>query len=136
MQGKGGLTAGFGPVDLGDSASWQATHAKRHIECERSCRDRFDGLAVALAQAHNRTLAEGLFDLGKRRFKCSLTLWGGGFAGVSVSFNCCRRWCFLTLVLPVYYKTCVYWYSILENQYRARNFIASPILNECSPSRT
>ena len=67
MQRERGFARGFRPVDLDHPAARQAADAERDVEPERA---RGDGLDLdrlaALAEAHDRALAEGPLDLGQR----------------------------------------------------------------------
>ena len=64
LQGERGLARAFRAVDLDDAAARQAADAERDIEAERAGRHHLGvhGL-LALAQAHDRALAEGALDL-------------------------------------------------------------------------
>ena len=67
LQGQRGLARGLRTVDLDDAAARQAADAERDVQPERAGRHRFDVVVVAgVAQAHDRALAELLFDLAER----------------------------------------------------------------------
>ena len=77
LQRERGLAARLRAVDLDDAAARQAADAERDVEAERAGGDDFDVFDhLAFAQAHDRALAELLFDLGQRG------LQGLGFFGV------------------------------------------------------
>src|SRR5690606_7355207 len=66
VQGDGGLARAFRAVDLDDAAARKAADAQRDIEPERAGRDRLDLDALAGAELHHRSLAEGALHLRKR----------------------------------------------------------------------
>jgi hypothetical protein len=67
LQRQRGLAGGFGAVDLDDPAARQAADAEGDVEPERAGGDGLDvALDAAVAHAHDRALAELLFDLGER----------------------------------------------------------------------
>jgi hypothetical protein len=77
LQRERGLAARFRAVDLDHPAARQAADAERHVEAERAGGDDFDVFDdLAFTKAHDRALAELLFDLGQRG------LQGLGFFGV------------------------------------------------------
>ena len=68
VQGQRRLARGFRPVDLDDAAAGQAADAERDVEAERTRRDGLDfNRLLALAEPHDRALAEGALDLRERR---------------------------------------------------------------------
>src|SRR5262249_18379346 len=74
------LTTGFRAVNFDDAPAREAAYTKSGVEREAARRDYADGNEhVAIAQAHDRALAVGFFDLGDRRlehfgfFVCHLT---------------------------------------------------------------
>jgi len=80
-QRERGLAGGFRPVDLDDAAFRQATDAERDVEPKRARGDDFDVVAVGVAKAHDRALAELLLDLAER---CDQGL-------LAVFFHCVAR---------------------------------------------
>ena len=67
LQRQRGLARGLRTVDLDDAAARQAADAERDVQPERAGRHRFDVVVRAgIAQAHDRALAELLFDLAER----------------------------------------------------------------------
>src|SRR5690606_11816616 len=61
------LTGGLRPVDFDDAPARQTADTKRDIQTERSRRDHIDVVDRAcIAEAHDRALAELLFDLPER----------------------------------------------------------------------
>ena len=78
MQGHGGLTAGFRPVDLDDSAAGQAADAQCHIQRKGAGGDGFHIHGGILAQAHDSPFAKLLFDLADGGFQGFLLIAGGG----------------------------------------------------------
>ena len=66
VQRERGLARAFRAVDLDDAALGQATDAERDIEAQRAGRDRLDLHMLALAELHDRSLAEGALDLEHR----------------------------------------------------------------------
>jgi hypothetical protein len=63
-----GLAGRFRPVDLDDPAARQPADAERDVEPERARRDGLDlDRLLALAEPHDRALAEGPLDLRQRR---------------------------------------------------------------------
>ncbi|MCY1215324.1 hypothetical protein D9M72_271670 [compost metagenome] len=64
-EGQGGLAGGFGTVDLDDTAFRQTTDAKRDVQAQGTGGNGRDGLAVVVAHAHDRPLAELLLDLAQ-----------------------------------------------------------------------
>ena len=78
MQGHGGLTAGFRPVDLDDSAAGQAADAQCHIQRKGAGGDGFHIHGGILAQAHYSPFAKLLFDLADGGFQGFLLIAGGG----------------------------------------------------------
>ncbi len=66
MQRNRGLTGGFRPVNLYNTAARQAADAQREIQSDRSGRDMVDIHTGVFTQAHNRAFAELLFDLPER----------------------------------------------------------------------
>ncbi len=70
LQREGGLARRFGPVDFDDAAARQAAYAQRDVQPQGTGGDHLDVLELfALAQPHDRALAELLFDLGQRRLQ-------------------------------------------------------------------
>ncbi len=70
MEGERRLAGGFRPVDFDDSPARQAADAKSDVEAERAGRHGLDlDGRLVLAEAHDRTLAEGAFDLAERRIQ-------------------------------------------------------------------
>src|SRR5262249_8226881 len=67
MQRERGLARALGAVDLDDAALGQAANAERNVEPQRAGRDRLDLQRLALAELHDRALAEGALDLGESR---------------------------------------------------------------------
>ena len=68
VQGQRRLARRFRPVDLDDAAAGQTADAERDVEAERTRRDGFDfHRLLALAEPHDRALAEGALDLRERR---------------------------------------------------------------------
>ena len=67
LEGQGGLARALRPVDLDDAAARQAADAEGDVEPERARGHRL-GLdrLLALAETHDRALAEGLLDLRER----------------------------------------------------------------------
>ena len=63
LQSKRGLARGFRSVDLDDAAPGQAADAECYIEPQRAGRNRLDVERLAGSQLHDRTFAEGTFDL-------------------------------------------------------------------------
>ena len=69
-QRERGLARGFRTVDLDDAAARQPADAERDVQAERAGRHHLDVLRhLVLAQAHDRALAELLFDLGQGRLQ-------------------------------------------------------------------
>ena len=64
------LTGRLRPVDLNDSALRHAADAERRVQCQRARRNRFHVHLRPVAQAHDRALAEVLFNLGDCRLQC------------------------------------------------------------------
>ncbi|MND38289.1 hypothetical protein D3C80_289910 [compost metagenome] len=64
-EGQGGLAGGFGTVDLDDTAFRQAADAEGDVQAQGAGGNGRDGLAVMVAHAHYRALAELLFDLAQ-----------------------------------------------------------------------
>ena len=80
---KRGLAAGLGAVDLDHPTAWQATDAQRDVQTERTGGHHLDVLDhLAFAQAHDRALAELLFDLHQRG------LQGLGLFGIQCFDGC------------------------------------------------
>ena len=75
VQGDGGLTGGFGTVDLDDPAAGDAAQSQGDIQAQGPGRD---GLHIHLgggvAELHDRALAELLLYLGQRRVQRLLSL--------------------------------------------------------------
>ena len=83
LQGERGLAARLRAVDLDDPAARQAADAERDVEAERAGGDDLDVVDdLALAEAHDRALAELLLDLRQGR------LQGLGFFGVEGLDGC------------------------------------------------
>ena len=66
VQCQRGLTAGFRAVHLDDAAARHTAHAQRHIQAQAAGGDGFHLHGGIVAQLHDGTLAELLFDLGQR----------------------------------------------------------------------
>jgi hypothetical protein len=67
LQRERGLAGGLGAVDFDHAAARQAADAQRDVEAQRPGGDDLDVLDdFAVAQAHDRALAELLLDLGER----------------------------------------------------------------------
>ena len=67
LQRQRRLARGLRAVDLDDAAARQAADAERDVEPERAGRHGFDVVGRArIAEAHDRALAELLFDLSER----------------------------------------------------------------------
>ncbi|MCY1312036.1 hypothetical protein D9M70_624170 [compost metagenome] len=64
-EGQGGLAGGFGTVDLDDTAFRQAADAEGDVQAQGAGGNGRDGLAVMVAHAHYRALAELLLDLAQ-----------------------------------------------------------------------
>ena len=62
------------PEDLDDPATRQAADAEREVERERAGRDGLDPDVAALAQLHDRALAELLLDLAERHVECLVAI--------------------------------------------------------------
>ena len=77
MERNGRLTGGFRPEDLYDPAARHAPDAEREIKRQRSCRNRLYVHMRVFAELHDRSLAEILFDLGKRRCERFFLVLGG-----------------------------------------------------------
>ena len=60
--------------DLDDPAPGQAADAEREVERERTGGDGLDADVAALAQLHDRALAELLVDLAERHLECLLAV--------------------------------------------------------------
>jgi len=70
MEGERGLARGLRPVNLHHPPARQAADAERDIEPEGAGRNRLDlDRLAALAEPHDRALAERAFDLGQRGVK-------------------------------------------------------------------
>jgi hypothetical protein len=70
MQRQRGFPGGFWAIDFDHPPARQPADAERDIEAERAGRDRIHlDVLVALAQPHDRALAEIALDLGKRGIK-------------------------------------------------------------------
>jgi hypothetical protein len=57
-QGEGRLAGRFRPVDLDHAAAREAADADRVVDRDRAGRDGLDAQVLALAEAHDRPLAE------------------------------------------------------------------------------
>ncbi|MCY1366431.1 hypothetical protein D9M69_533280 [compost metagenome] len=67
LQGERGLARGFRAVDLDHATPRQTADAQRNVQAQRAGGDHLDVFQrLAFAQAHDRALAELLFDLGQR----------------------------------------------------------------------
>ncbi|MCY1299177.1 hypothetical protein D9M70_486960 [compost metagenome] len=66
-QGQGGLARGFRTVDFDDTAFRQAADAEGNVQAERAGGNGRNGLALMVAHAHHRALAELAFDLSQSR---------------------------------------------------------------------
>ncbi|MPM24495.1 hypothetical protein SDC9_70978 [bioreactor metagenome] len=71
MQTDGGFAGGFGTENFHDPPARHAADAERQVERQRSGADGGDipGISRRIAEAHDRPLAEFLFDLGDGDFK-------------------------------------------------------------------
>ena len=67
VQRHGRLARGLRPVDLDDAAARQSADAERDVEPDTAGRDRLDLDHLALAEPHDRALAEIALDLLERR---------------------------------------------------------------------
>ena len=67
VQRKRRFTGGLGSVNFNDPAAGQTADTGRRIQRDRTGGDRLHVHAAVIAQTHDRTVAEILFDLGKRR---------------------------------------------------------------------
>ena len=67
VQRQRGLTAGFRAVHLDDAAARHTAHAQRQIQPQTASRDGIHLHGGVVAQLHDGTLAELLFDLRQRR---------------------------------------------------------------------
>ena len=65
LQRHGGLAGRLRAVDLDHPATWQATDAECDVEPQRTGGNHVDRLVDAIAHAHDRALAELLFDLAE-----------------------------------------------------------------------
>ncbi len=59
----------FRAVDLGDAPARHAPHPERKVQGERAGGDGLHGHLGRLAQAHDASFAELLFELGQRHFE-------------------------------------------------------------------
>ena len=91
VQGDGGLTRGLRAVDLHDAAAGQAADAQGDVQCDRPGRDDRDGLAHLVAEAHHRTFAVTLLDLGHRQFESLLAVRGLRHGATSRCSRCSAR---------------------------------------------
>ena len=66
VQGQRGLTTGFRAIHLDDAAARHTAHAQCHIQTQAAGGDGFHLHGGIVAQLHDGTLAELLFDLGQR----------------------------------------------------------------------
>ncbi len=66
-EGQGGLAGGFRTVDLDDPPLGQAADAEGDVQAQGAGRDGRDRLALMVAHAHDRALAELAFDLSQGR---------------------------------------------------------------------
>ncbi len=72
LQRDRGFAGGLRSEDFDNAASRNSTHAQRRIEGDRSGGDDGDGNdGLFAAQAHDRSLAKLLFNLGKRKIDCA-----------------------------------------------------------------
>ena len=70
VQGKRGFARGFRPENLDDPAARQSTDAKRDIEAQRSCGNRFNlHRMLVLTEPHDGAFAEIPLNLTQRRFE-------------------------------------------------------------------
>ena len=76
VERQGGLTGGFRPVDLNDSAARQTADTEREVQRKRAGGDRIHVHAVVLAKAHDSALAELLFNLRQRSLKRFTLVFG------------------------------------------------------------
>ena len=58
VDGQGGLTRGFGTVDLDDASAGITAHAQGIVQADGACGDDLDVLDVVVAQLHDRPAAE------------------------------------------------------------------------------
>jgi len=67
LEGQGRLPGGFRAVDFDDATAGQAADSEGDVEAQGAGRDGLDvAFDLSVAEAHDRALAELLFDLGKR----------------------------------------------------------------------
>jgi hypothetical protein len=69
MQRKGALAGRFGPVELDNAPSGQTTDTECEIEGDRSGRNDVYSAEVLVAETHNGTTTERLFDLSYSCFQ-------------------------------------------------------------------
>ncbi|SKZ98083.1 Uncharacterised protein [Mycobacteroides abscessus subsp. abscessus] len=77
------LTRRLRAVDLHDAATRQTADTERDVECDGPGRDHLDRLPALLTEAHHRTLAEVLVDLGQREVESLLAVLGSCCHGIS-----------------------------------------------------
>ena len=65
VQGQGGLSGGFGSVDLDDAAAWQAADTQGNVQGQRAGGNDRNIHGLAFAEAHDGAFAELLFDLAE-----------------------------------------------------------------------
>ena len=76
VDGQGGLTRRLGPEDLGYSPLGDAPGTQGHVQGQGARGDDFGHQKLGdLAQAHDRTLAVVLFDVGQGDFQCRLLVF-------------------------------------------------------------
>ena len=90
VEGDGGLTGGFRPVDLDDASARHAADTERDVEVQRPCRNGADFHVCVFAEAHDGAFAEVVFNTRDSRFQSGffiayrdVRIFGvlGGFGG-------------------------------------------------------
>ena len=81
VQRQRGLTAGLRAVHLHDAPTGHTAHAQRHIQAQAAGGDGIHLHGGVVAQLHDGTLAELLFDLGQGRGQRILFGFRAGFFG-------------------------------------------------------
>ena len=69
VKGDGGLTGGFGAVDLDDATARQPANTKGYVEGEGARGDHLNRGTRVIAEAHDGPFAELLVDLGECEFE-------------------------------------------------------------------
>ena len=69
LQGQRRLAGRFRSINLNHPAPWQATNAQRNIKAQRAGGNRFHLKGLIGPQLHDRTLAEGPFNLAECGFQ-------------------------------------------------------------------